>query len=114
LSTHDPLDPIDRALGRLDQALSKVDAERLDSVIAVLDQLTELNELLGTGQVPPERFAGTRARVDRAMCGLNTLLDRLSVERDQVSAALASLTPRLRRCELFRHGAPHRRFDVTN
>ena len=114
LNATNPPDQVDQALRRLDLALNEVDTEQLDSVLAVLDQLTQLNQLLCNDQVPPEKFAETRSHVDQVLISIGALLNHLTQERDQVGAVLASLTPRLRRSELFRGSFPDRRLDVSN
>ncbi|MFH0946380.1 MAG: hypothetical protein V2A76_14375 [Planctomycetota bacterium] len=108
---------VDQVLAELEQALSDVDTENLDSVFMVLEHLTRLNDLLGDQKVPPEKFQSTRLSVDRALVSINALLTHLVHQRDQVGDAIAKLPPTFGRRD--RLGTPQqvlgsRRLDVSS
>lgn len=117
LNAHDSPECVDQALAKLDKALLDVDVEDLDSVLGVLEHLTHVNELLGTQQVPPEKFESTRLKVDRALVSINALLTHLAHERDQVAEAIAQLPPRFghrHRLGMPQQVLPSRRLDVSS
>jgi len=116
LNAPEPPEQVDQALAGLDLALAAVDPDELDSVLEVVDRLTELNQLLAGERVPPEKFEATRLHVDQALVGINSLLTRLVRERDQVGEAISKLSSRAGR--LNRLGSPSqqahsRRLDVS-